>query len=393
MKRLLPFALLLVVPFVGVFAQTNPLETFQANFSSSNLQTKLEVLRASESQDAVEFGPLYGQALSFVVSNAEDLVDTPLLREIALFAVNRIDEGSYERAVGDLWRLFASYDETTARIQVANVLGRLAADNQQTIVNMNEWVMTRNNLARAGTDVDLQVFAAMIEALGVIGSGSSFPAVLDAILVQYPDFVNDEALAALDALDGEPLEMATADLRSRDIVDKRPAFSFFITSDYLSEADRAEFARVALADALASLPTDLSEQEEQRAIRFAAAQYLRDAEYGAATAELIRHFNETVLEWDRGRIPKTRVLEAIAALGATGEEDAARRLTDYLELLNTYSELDRPFDVQVVLATIGNLETLDFPLSYNTLFFTTLLQNYPDRVKDAARQAMEAVSQ
>ncbi|MCG8478074.1 MAG: hypothetical protein MI724_03190, partial [Spirochaetales bacterium] len=127
--------------------------------------------------------------------------------------------------------------------------------------------------------------------------------------------------------------------------------------------------------------------------RFAAAEVLRAGEYAEATGEVIRHFNETVLEYDRDRIPKNRLLEAIATLGAMGTPEAATRLTDYLELLNTFTEIDRPYDTQVLLAVITNLEILDSPSSYNALFFTTLLENYPRRVRDAAREAMESVSQ
>ena len=394
MRRLTCIALLLVAPVVGVYAQQiDPLETFQANFSSANLQTKLEILRAAEARDSAAFGPLYGQALSFVVSNAEQLVEEPLLREIALHAINGISDGAYVQAVNDLWRLFRLYDETTARIQVVVVLGQLAGGNEQVIDYISAWVQTQNNLTKAGTPVDLQVLTAAVEATGELGNGRSFPAILDVVLLQYPDFVGDVALEALSRLDGVPLELASAAIRARDVADKRTAFDFFIASDYLSADDKAEFARVALADALSLLPRGLDEQAEVRAIRFGAAQNLREFGYAEATDELIAHFNETVLEWDRGRIAKTHILEAIAALGATGTDAAARRLTDYLELLNTYSEADRPYDTQIVLATIANLEILDSPASYNALFYATLLENYPDRVKDAARQAMTVVSQ
>ena len=96
---------------------------------------------------------------------------------------------------------------------------------------------------------------------------------------------------------------------------------------------------------------------------------------------------------DRERITKNRLLEAIATLGSMGTAEAAERLTDYLELLNTYTEIDRPYDTQIMLATISNLQRLDAPSSYNALFSTTLLENYPRRVRDAAREAMLSVAQ
>ena len=198
--------------FLGgaLFAQADRLERFQANFASSNLQTKLEILRVADTEDPAAFGPLYGQALSFVVSNAEDLDSEPVLRELALVSIRRIEAGGYEPAVNDLWRLFRLYPDTGTRIEVASVLAQLAGTSEQTITYIDQWVQTQNNLSRAGTRIDLQVLTAVIETLGEIASPSSFPAVIDTILTQHPDFVTDTALASLQELDGVPLEMATA---------------------------------------------------------------------------------------------------------------------------------------------------------------------------------------
>lgn len=393
MRRLTTILIVMVLVIPGVFAQVDRLETYQANFSSSNLETKLEILRAADAEDAVEFGPLYGQALSYVVSNAEDLYSEPTLREIALKAVNRINDGGYTPAVNDLWRLFQLYDETTARIQVLNVIGAIASENPNEISYLSEWVATQGKLQQAGTRVDFQVLTAALTALGNLASPVSFQPVLDIILFQFPDFVTAEAQEALDALEGTPLDMAAETIRGKDVLDKGPAFTFFMTDDYLSDPDQLELARITLVDALGARPTDLQEQEELRQLRFSAVAVIREGQYAEATNAIIRHFNETVLEFDRGRVPKNRVLEAIAALGAMGNAEAAARLTDYLELLNTYTERDRPYDTQILLATIRNLEILDSPQAYNALFMTTILENYPDRVRDAARQASREVSQ
>lgn len=394
MRRLtIALVALTVTALSPVMAQNQRLETFQANFASSNLETKLEILRAADSEDPAEFGPLYGQALSFVVSNAEQLLDEPLLREIALVAINRIDTGGYRPAVNDLWRLFSSYNETTARITMLGVLGRLAGEDERAIDNLASWVETQNNLTQAGTRVDLQVLASAADALGVLASPRAFEPLLDIILLQYPDFVTTEARDALELLAGDPLELAVNTIRAKDVMDKREVFSFMVSSDFLAAPDTAEFARATLADALRIRPRELTEQEEIRQIRFAAAAVIRESSYGQATGEAIRHFNETVLEYDRGRVPVNRVLEAIATLGAMGTDGAVQRLTDYMELLNTYTEIDRPYDTQIVLATITNLQLLDSPASYNALFYTTLLDRYPSRVRDAAREAMRAVSQ
>ncbi len=384
--------LFLVFGLASIYAQSNStLETYQANFASADIQTKLEILRSADSQDPSVFGPLYGQALSYVVSNAEDLLAQPMLREIGLMSVNRINQGGYQGATDNLWRLFDLYEESSARIQILSVLAAVGNDDEIRDL-ITRWVAEQNTLFRSGQRADLQVTTSAVIALRSFGGSASFSTVLDTILFQFPDFVTAEAQKTLDAVEGSRFELSVAAIRARDVLDKRPAFDYFVESGYLNEADLGAFGAEALADALRASPRGSNERELLRQLRYAAATVVRENLYSEATAVMIRHFNQTVLEFERGIAPKNRVLEAIAGLGAMGNAEAAARLTDYLELLNTYTEVDRPYDSQVVLATIANLRFLGAPESYNALFYTTLLDNYPDTVKDAAREAMEAVS-
>jgi hypothetical protein len=392
MQRLIVVPVLFLIA-ATLFAQSERLEMLQSSFESADQSTKLEVLRTAEGEDAATFGPLYAQALAYVIDNSEDLGSRQVLRDIASIAVQRIAEGGYSAAANQVWRLFGTYNETSARVEIAGVLAQLVDPESSTIDAMNEWVLTQNNLSRGGVRIDRQVLRAMTEALGTLGVPSSFGALLDVVLTDYPVFVNDAALSALQSIEGDPVEMATEAVLSRDVEDRTAPFEFFMEGDFLEEDQKAEVARTALSDALGLRPQSSDLQEEVRQIRFYATNLLREAEYTPATDVLIRHLNQTVLEYDQGRVVRSRVLEAVAALGATGSEAAAQRLTEYLELLNTYTEIDRPSDTQLMLAVISNLERLDMPLSYDALFSVTLLDGYPQRVHDAARQAMNSVMQ
>lgn len=378
---------------VMVFAQSQRLEMLQSSFETVDRETKLEVLRTADGDDAATFGPLYAQALNYVIDNAENLSSEQVLREIASISVRRIAEGQYTSAADQVWRLFGLYEETSARIQIAEVLAGLVDPESATVDAMNEWVLRQNNLSRGGTRIDLQVLTAMTETLGSLGSPSSFTALLDVILAEYPEFVTVVAQSSLGNLDGDPVPMATEAVRSRDVDERLTPFAFFMEGDFMEAEEKAELAQIALSDALLLRPQSRELQQEVRNIRFLATDVLRRVGYEAATGVLIRHFNETVLEYDRDRVVLSRVLDAISALGATGSETAAQRLTEYLELLNTYTEISRPSNTQLMLSVISNLERLDFPLSYDALFSVTLLDSYPSRVQDAAREAMNSVVQ
>ncbi|MFA7566303.1 MAG: hypothetical protein WCY01_04700 [Alkalispirochaeta sp.] len=393
MQRSLFFLIIAVFFVFPVFGQNAKLETYQSNFEAAKLETKLEILRSADGEDPVEFGPLYGQALRLVVNNAANLERDPVLRSIALKAIERVDAGGYDAAVGDLWLLFQNYPDSTTRIEVAEVMGRLAGNHPEEIRYLVNWVARQNSLNRSDEDVDLQVLASVLQALGELGSPVAFEPVLDTILVQYPDFVTDAARRTLGRLKGSPLELATGVITSKTVLEKGPAFTFLVDDDYIPDEQKPNLARTALSIALNTRPQNPNEQESVRQLRYAAAAVLRESGFSEATTEVIRHFNETVLEFDRKQTTKDRLLEAIATLGAMGNEAAATRLTDYLELLNTYTEQDRPYDPQVVLAAIQNLKILDYPGSYNALFMTTILKDYPDRVRNAAREASMSVMQ
>ena len=388
------YAFLLVLVAVAgpsVSGQTSRLETYQSNFSTANLQTKLEILRAANHEDAREFGPLYRQALQFTVSNASDLPRQPMLREIAMLSTDRVEEGEFSPASPELWRLFQEYEDTTFRIRVLEVLGTVAGESEPIIGGIVDWVRRRHIEAQGGGRPDLQVLAVALETLGRFGDPRANPVLLDAILYQYPRFVTSVARESMGKLEGDSLELALQAVRGRPMAERRPAFSLLLEGDFLEGEQRMEFARMILGETVRVTTGDPLAVQDARRIRFTAAQALREGEYSAATAEAVQHFNQTVLEFDRGRITSGPLLEAIATLGAMGNEEAAQRLTAYLELINTYTETDRPFDTQIVLAVITNLEILGSPSSYNALFYTTLLENYPRRVRDRARQAMVSV--
>jgi hypothetical protein len=195
----------------------------------------------------------------------------------------------------------------------------------------------------------------------------------------------------MQSLEGDQVQLAIDALAGRDPKDKMEAFSFFVQSGLYADEQEPLIAQAALNQALQATVSEPTVTAELRQLRYAAALVVSDAEYSEATRTMIRHFNQTVLEYDRGVTTRQRVLEAVAGLGAMDTDEAAVRLTDYLELLNTYTELDRPYDTQIVMAVIRNLQRLGRPGSYNALFYCTLL-DYPSRVKEAAREAMRAVS-
>ncbi len=68
--------------------------------------------------------------------------------------------------------------------------------------------------------------------------------------------------------------------------------------------------------------------------------------------------------------------------------EAAVRLTQYLVLLNSYTEKGRGYDEQVVLTLLDNLGILADKVAFDDLMYTQYL-NYSAGVKKAARAALD----
>ncbi len=398
MKRLL--VLLLILITVAGFAQdgedqsdnqSSLVERYIANFRDANLRTKVGILEASEEEALQEMAPLYAEALSYLVSNANDIRRDTTLQEMTDFVVEKVAEAEYAPAAEPLWQLFLNRQESVARVSILQAISATGQENQQVVVNLNQWISDRNRLKAGGDDVDLQVFHQAVVTAGELGSASSYPVLLEARLQQYAERISNSAVEAMQSLEGDEVQLAIDALAGRDPEEKMEAFSFLVQSGLYSAEEEPVIAQAALNQALEATVSEPTVTAELRQLRYEAAQVITDAGHSDATRTMIRHFNQTVLEYDRGVTTRQRVLEAVAGLGAMDTDEAAVRLTDYLELLNTYTELDRPYDTEIVMAVIRNLERLGRPGSYNALFYCTLL-DYPSRVKEAAREAMRAVS-
>jgi hypothetical protein len=93
-----------------------------------------------------------------------------------------------------------------------------------------------------------------------------------------------------------------------------------------------------------------------------------------------------VVEYERGVVNKSNLLEAIACLGAMGTHEAAARLNMYLGLLNQYKENEKQVDEQIALATIKNLGQLGDSVAADNLLYAQYL-GYSARVRKAAKEA------
>jgi hypothetical protein len=258
---------------------------------------------------------------------------------------------------------------------------------------LRDWVSSRNDLQVAGSRPNTQVVRAGVDAMSQISDPSYFEPLLEAILAQYSADITNAAREALYGLEGDIVQQAAQSIGNRSPEEKLEALEFFMAEDELSADQKSALAAAAVRDALATEARSRDAQDVLREVRFLGLEVTSENGYADATDALISHFNQTVLEYDRGQVTRSRVLDAIVGLGNMGTEAAATRLSRFLELLNNYTENDRPYDSRIVTATIRNLEGLGYPVAYNSLFYASILEGYPKSVQDAAEEAMQSIQE
>jgi HEAT repeat protein len=311
-----------------------------------------------------------------------------VMREIALFSIEKVKELAYTDAVDELYRLFTEETETSIRIPLLQAIGAAGVGDAQTVEYLNAWISAQNNSFKAGSAPNLQVFEAAVIALGKLKDPSSFPVLLTCRLLQYSGSISKAAEEALFGLEGDLLELSLNYLKNADIQDMEKAVDFFLQSDQYSSDDKVALADAALRRAVSVRAAEQAETAVLRRIRRKTVEVLRNNMAGESTKPVIIHFNMTVDEYERGFVTKSQLLEAIAALGAMGTDEAAERLSDYLDVLNNYTENIRPYDTQIMLAVVKNLNQLGKMAAYNSLLYASFL-DYPNTVKTEIRNALK----
>jgi len=391
MKRALWILVVLSVPFFSAQAQeaSKILDTYLRNFTVASLDVKIQILQdAASGKNAADMGPLYGQALEFVTDNAGLVASDARFGQLAAIAAQQMGAVKYTASRGNLWKLFQIKADTQTLQSAAVALGVVGAGDADTIANLNHYVDAQNNIFAGGAQPDMTVLVACMQALGKLGDPSSFPVLFTAMNVGYPDKVTAVAKDALFSIKGDFPALLTGVIKDRPLSEKKLALQMALDTDKLTSDQKAQVSQLALDVSLHSTPADAAARDGFRDMRFTAARALGDRKWAPGASLLVEHLDTTIGEFDKGIVDTNHLLDAIDELGATGTHDAAVRLTQYLVLINSYTEKGKPYDEKIVSAILSALGALGDKVAFDDLMYTQYL-NYPTEVKKAARAALD----
>ncbi len=394
MKRALLFIITILIFFTVTSGWSQDssklLEAYKRNFAIASLDVKIQILKDAAKSESKEMGPLYLQAIDFVLDNASLIASDTRFRQLSVIAATQIATIGYEKAKYSLWKLFQLDENTSVRIQTIRALSVVAKGDKEIIESINKWLDARNNSFKSGKIPDLQVVAEVVRSLGELGDPSSFPLLFSSMILGYSDNITTLAKEALFKIKGDLKEMLIGIIKNQPIGEKKAALEMALESEKLTDDEKGEIAQTALDIALDYSANNTLERQTSREIRFIAIRALSERKWSKATDLVIEHLNRTIEEYEKGITDKSRLLEAITCLGNMGTHKAALRLTQYLVLLNSYTEKGKGYDSQIILAVLSNLGKLGDKVAFDDLMYTQYL-NYSNSIKKEAKKALEKI--
>ncbi len=383
--------LLLVAAALPAQEQSDILRSFQKSFVRGNLNTKIQVLQDAATRNDVDMGPLYHQALDFIIDNANIFENDLVARELGILAVRLIGISGHNEALSSLWEYFTVDNTTSVRIEVLNAIGNLTPVDTRLVNNLNRWLDGQNDRLRAGEEVDLGVIEEAVVALGNIGDDSSFPVLFSVSILGGSDDIDEKAIDALYSIEGDFQEMILRVLDTNPLNEKLEALRIGLSNEDVTDDEKGEIAQSALAKGLYSTATDPQEREILRQMRYESIRMITKLSWSEATADVIEHFNQTLQEKILGIGRTSHVLDAIRCLGAMNTHEAAVRLSLYLDLLNSDVERGKNVEDEIVLAVIRNLGSLGDKIAFDYLLYARLL-DYSDSIKKAAQESLNQLN-
>jgi hypothetical protein len=252
--------------------------------------------------------------------------------------------------------------------------------------SLNLWLDAQNSVFQTGKVPEVQVILAAVRTLGALGDQSSFPVLFATMNLGYTDEISRQARQSLLAIPGDYRAQFSGIMRDSPLPQKLLALGMAMEFPRLSDADKSALAEFALDLGLHTAISDNESKPLARELRFQAARALTGRRWSKATPLAIEHFDAVLLEYERGVADRRFLIEAINLLGDMGSHEAAVRLTQYLVLLNAYTERVREYDSTIVLAVIENLGRLGDKVAFDDLQYVEYLKSYSAEVLAAARK-------
>ena len=362
------------------------LRSYLRNFAIASLDVKVEIVLDAGQRGLKELGPLYLQAVDYVLDNFSLLETDQRFRTLALAALTQLRATGFAEARNSVWKLFQTDTSQDVRQSALDALAVIGKGDAEVARSLTLWLESQNSVFQTGKVPEVPVILAAVKSLGVLGDPVAFPVLFATMNLGYTDEVSRQARLSLLAIPGDYRAQFIGILRDSSLPEKQLALGMAMDFPRLSDADKGAIAEFALDVGLHTAASDNQSKPLARELRFQAARALTGRHWSKATPLAVEHFDAVLLEYERGLADRRFLVEAINLLGDMGTHEAAVRLTQYLVQLNAYTERVREFDSTIVLAVIENLGRLGDKVAFDDLQYVEYLKSYSPEVLNAARK-------
>lgn len=390
-KALLILSLGLMV-ISTIFGQDSQalLESYLRNFDKADLPTKLELIQDAAKRNNAALAPLFKYTIDFVVNKSSRGKNESILRQLCHIAVEQVEAFKYTEARWLVWQLFLAEADTNIKIKSLKALAVLASGDKIIIQNLNVWLANQISAFKAGQKPELSVILRCVLTLGELGDESSFVVIFNTIIASFTQEISDTAQKILIKLKGNFKELIVSIINTGSIREKKEILIIALAAESLNEKEKAEIAELALDDALRSSSVQQRELKDIREIRVLSNRALSTYKRKEATKLILQYFEVALVEYEKGLISKPDLLEIFRCLGNMEGAEAAQKLTDYLALLNLYTEQKKVYDEQIVIETINSLGRLGQKLAFDVLMNVRFLP-YNATIKNKADEALQSI--
>jgi hypothetical protein len=384
-RRVKIFSLALLFFFLShnVFCESPALQLLKQRFSRAGLSEKPQVLI-----DASGNRELYLHALQFALNNSELFKNDPDLISLVYIAATGLQhigcgEVQDSECLDVLWALFLEHQNTALGAELLITVGKLGKGSQLVVDSVNNFLTEQNMLFSTGASVHYATISAGIAAILELADSSSYPVLFDILSLGYPEVIAFEALGAFELIPGDFKQFLHYTIEYSEPAEKFIAFRAGVNSERLSVAERGQLAELALEKSLVAS----ADNADLTALRYAAVLALTPLRWTRANSLAIRHYYRMQADFQHGIVPKQRLLEAIALLGAVGNSDAALALGLQLGLINVRAERTGEFDAEATYAIVKALGLIGDNAAFDHLLTVTELP-YPEYIQAAAWEAI-----
>jgi len=338
MKKIVVLALLVVFTMVSVFASPEEVAVYRHLYNNApSVSAQLDLLRAMAEMDLTGAGEFYAEALRRLVStyrNITNVTEKNSAAEQVIILSDLLGAEKYTPAASDLWlisEVCKDDNQPVARASALMALGRIRATTYlpHVVRVLNDLNLQPTSDRLAGERV---AFGAII-ALEKYQDPSGYIPVFLASEGWYTNRIRDQARRSLPLIADDPIPFLIQMIRGTQY--GLPVKLAALRNVEASDADNASKANVAV-EALAEGWRVGSGGNQQtrttatnmRMLALSMLQKYKVESEAAVYASIHRSFSEASASNDER-------LSAVRALGFQGTDEAARRLSGYLNDLNT----------------------------------------------------------